>query len=39
MAFTRFNYDECRTKKKLQQQTGAGRYILNVLVTVLDLVL
>ena len=30
MSFTRFNYDECRTKKKLQQQTGASRYILNV---------
>ena len=30
MAFTRFNYDECRTKKKLQQQTGSSRYILNV---------
>ena len=30
MAFTRFNYDECRTKKKLQQQTGPSRYILNV---------
>lgn len=30
MAFTRFNYDECRTKKQLQQQTGPGRWILNV---------
>jgi len=30
MAFTRFNYDECRTKKKLQEATGPGRYILNV---------
>ena len=30
MAFTRFNYDDCRTKKKLQQQTGPSRYILNV---------
>jgi hypothetical protein len=30
MAFTRFNYDKCRTQKKLQQSTGPGRYILNV---------
>ena len=30
MAFTRFNYDECRTKKKLQESTGPGRYTLNV---------
>ena len=30
MAFTRFNYDECRTKKILQQATGPGRYMLNV---------
>jgi len=30
MAFTRFNYDECRTKKQLQQSTGPGRWILNV---------
>lgn len=30
MAFTRFNYDEARTKKLLQESTGAGRYILNV---------
>ena len=30
MAFTRYNYDECRTKKKLQESTGPGRYILNV---------
>ena len=29
MAFTRFNYDECRTKKILQESTGPGRYILN----------
>ena len=29
MANTRFNYDECRTKKYLQQSTGPGRYILN----------
>ena len=30
MAFTRYNYDECRTKKKLQESTGPSRYILNV---------
>ena len=30
MAFTRFKYDECRTKKKLQEATGPGRYVLNV---------
>ena len=30
MAFTRFNYDECRTKKKLQEATGPGRYALNM---------
>ena len=29
MAFTRFNYDECRTKKRLQESTGPGRYSLN----------
>jgi hypothetical protein len=29
MAFTRFNYDECRTKKILQESTGPGRYILD----------
>lgn len=29
MAFTRFNYDECRTKKQLQESTGPGRWILN----------
>ncbi len=29
MSFTRFNYDECRTKKLLQESTGPGRYILN----------
>lgn len=29
MAFTRYNYDECRTKKRLQESTGPGRYILN----------
>ena len=30
MAFTRFNYDNCRTQKKLQEATGPGRYMLNV---------
>lgn len=30
MAFTRFNYDECRTKKILEESTGPGRYMLNV---------
>ena len=30
MAFTRFNYDDDRLKKELQQATGSGRYILNV---------
>jgi len=30
MAFTRFKYDECRTKKELQQSTDQGRWILNV---------
>ena len=29
MSFTRFNYDECRTEKLLQESTGPGRYILN----------
>jgi hypothetical protein len=29
MAFTRYNYDTCRTKKLLQESTGPGRYILN----------
>ena len=29
MSFTRFNYDECRTQKILQESTGPGRYILN----------
>ena len=29
MAFTRFNYDPCRTMKRLQESTGPGRYILN----------
>ena len=30
MAFTRFNYDSCRTKKQLQQSTDPGRWILDV---------
>jgi hypothetical protein len=30
MAFTRFKYDNCRTKKSLQQTTDSGRWILNV---------
>jgi hypothetical protein len=30
MAFTRFKYDDCRTKKSLQQETGPGRWILDV---------
>ena len=30
MAFTRFKYDDCRTKKSLQQATDPGRWILNV---------
>ena len=30
MSFTRYNYDACRTKKKLQESTDPGRYILNV---------
>ena len=30
MAFTRFNYDPCRTKKQQQQATDPGRWILNV---------
>ena len=30
MAFTRFNYDECRTRKRLQQSTDVGNYYLNV---------
>ena len=29
MAFTRFNYDPCRTVKLLQESTGPGRYMLN----------
>jgi hypothetical protein len=30
MAFTRFKYDDCRTKKELQQSTDPGRWVLNV---------
>ena len=30
MACTRFFYDDCRTKKQLQQATGPGRWILDV---------
>jgi hypothetical protein len=30
MACTRFKYDNCRTKKELQQSTDPGRWILNV---------
>jgi hypothetical protein len=30
MAFTRFNDDPCRINKQLQEQTGLGRYMLNV---------
>jgi len=29
MAFTRFNYDPCRTAKILQESTGPGRYMLD----------
>lgn len=29
MAFTRFNYDDARTMKLLQESTGPGRYALN----------
>lgn len=29
MSFTRFNYDEVRTKKILQESTDPGRWILN----------
>ena len=29
MANTRFNYDPCRTIKRLQESTDIGRYILN----------
>ena len=30
MAFTRFNYDDQRTAKLLQESTGPGRYMLNM---------
>jgi hypothetical protein len=29
MSFTRFNYDDCRTEKMLEESTGPGRYLLN----------
>lgn len=29
MACTRFNYDDARTSKKLQESTGPGRYLLD----------
>jgi hypothetical protein len=29
MSFTRFDYDNCRVEKKLQEMTGTGRYMLN----------
>jgi hypothetical protein len=29
MAITRYNYDDCRTKKRLQESTGPGRWIMN----------
>jgi|TARA_B110001450_G_scaffold240189_1_gene248737 hypothetical protein len=29
MSFTRFDYDNCRVEKKLQEMTGIGRYMLN----------
>lgn len=29
MSFTRFNYDESRTKKQLEESTFSGRYMLN----------
>ncbi len=30
MAFTRYNYDDLRTEKILQESTGSCRYIMNV---------
>jgi hypothetical protein len=30
MACTRYKYDDCRTKKELQQSTDQGKWILNV---------
>jgi len=30
MAFTRFKYDESRTKKQLQQSTDPGRWLMNM---------
>ena len=35
MSFCRFNYDDSRTIKKLQESTGFGRYALNMSVTAL----
>ena len=29
MSFSRYLYDECRTKKQLQESTGPGRWVLN----------
>jgi hypothetical protein len=29
MASTRYNYDKCRTEKKLQESSGPGRYMLD----------
>ena len=29
MAFTRYNYDNCRTQKRLQESSGPGRYMLD----------
>ena len=29
MSFTRYNYDDCRIIKQLQESTGPGKYILN----------
>lgn len=29
MASTRYNYDKCRTQKKLQESSGPGRYMLD----------
>jgi|UniRef100_A0A6C0AKR1 hypothetical protein len=37
MSFTRFNYDDARTKKNLQQSTGPGRWTLNTPGNGLDL--
>tara|TARA_B100000795_G_scaffold266298_1_gene249263 strand:- start:1057 stop:1554 length:498 start_codon:yes stop_codon:yes gene_type:complete len=29
MASTRYNYDDCRTQKKLQESSGPGRYMID----------